>query len=47
MVVDQVFEEGAWLGDKKNQTWEAFISIIPSKHNLLQRSHAPSKFLKN
>jgi len=24
MVVDQKFEGGAWLGGKKNQTWEAF-----------------------
>jgi len=24
MVVDQAFEGGAWFGDRKGQTWEAF-----------------------
>jgi hypothetical protein len=32
MVVDQAFEGGAWLGDKKSQTWEAFNLYKKFRH---------------
>jgi hypothetical protein len=32
MIVDQAFEGGAWLGDRKVQTWEAFNFYKGPRH---------------